>query len=172
MSAGRALLRSMVVPPRSSPQEPLSDVLAGLPASVATALDTGPMATAVRALLTAGWRPAQLGARIGALPATDDPASHVHGFLVALADEESPTDRASRERAERAAQAAAQQPDGPPASAETVAACLAQVRSHLLALRSRRPPRRESAPLPSADPAAAEGQQSLEVTVQPEPANG
>ena len=153
----------MASSPRRPPQEPLPDVLAGLPASVVGRLDTAPIAAAVRDLLRAGWRPVQLGARIGALTATEDPAAQVQAFLVALSDEETPIGRADRERTERAAAAQrARRATGPPASPETIARCLAQVRSQLLLQRSRRPAQRgpegpsgrdpvEARPHPAAD---------------------
>ena len=162
--------------PRRRPREPLPGVLADLPASVATRLDTAPIAAAARALLAADWRPVQLGARIGALPVTDDPASQVQAFLAALSDEETPVGRADRERAERAATArteqAAREAAGPPASPETIARCLAQVRSQLLLQRRRPPVRRGQEVRPARDPVAAGPHPAADFPVDHPPDDG
>lgn len=72
-----------------------------LPAATARALDTSAVAAAVRPLLACGWRPAQLAARVGALPVSEAPEAAVVAFLQQLADRESPRQAWDREWAER-----------------------------------------------------------------------
>ena len=82
------------------------EVFGGLPALTARALDDADVAAAVRALLDVGWRPVQVGARVGALPAADDPLGPVLALLRQLADTESPQRAWERQRAEQARQQA------------------------------------------------------------------
>lgn len=83
-----------------------------LPAAFARACDVPEVAAAVRPLLARGWRPAQLSARLGALPEPPgDPVPAVVAFLGQLLERSSPQEAFDREQAERAARPA---PDGPP----------------------------------------------------------
>lgn len=77
------------------------EVFGAVPARTARALDDPDVAAAVRVLLDAGWRPAQIGARVGALPAADDPTAPVLAFLRQLTQTESPQQAWQRQRAER-----------------------------------------------------------------------
>lgn len=77
------------------------EVFGGLPARTARALDEPDVAAAVRVLLDAGWRPAQIGARVGAAPAADEPTAPVLALLRQLAQTESPQQAWQRQRAER-----------------------------------------------------------------------
>ncbi len=77
------------------------EVFGGLPALTARALDDADVAAAVRVLLDAGWRPAQVGSRAGALPAAPDPVAAVLALLRQLAQSESPQQAWERQRAER-----------------------------------------------------------------------
>lgn len=78
------------------------EVFGGLPALTGRALDDADVAAAVRVLLDAGWRPAQVGSRVGALPAAPDPVTAVLALLRQLAEAESPQQAWERQRAERA----------------------------------------------------------------------
>lgn len=77
------------------------EVFGALPSATARALDVPEVAIAVRPLLAAGWRPAQLAARVGALPASADPVGGVTTFLVALRERDCPQRLWERERAAR-----------------------------------------------------------------------
>lgn len=77
------------------------EVFGALPRSTARALDVPVVAAVVRPLLSAGWRPAQLAARVGALPAATDPVGSVVAFLTALRERDSPQHTWERERAAR-----------------------------------------------------------------------
>ncbi len=72
-----------------------------LPSEVVHALVGPEVEHAVQPLLAAGWRPAQLQARIGALPASGDPRAAVLTLLQELSAKESPARRWARERAQR-----------------------------------------------------------------------
>lgn len=78
------------------------EVFGGLPALTARVLDEADVAAAVRVLLDAGWRPAQIGLRVGALPAAPDPVASVLVLLRQLAEAESPQQVWQRQRAEQA----------------------------------------------------------------------
>ena len=80
------------------------EVFGGLPALTARTLDDPDVAAAVRALLDRGWRPAQVGSRVGAVPAAADPVTAVLALLGQLAQAESPQQAWERQRAERAHQ--------------------------------------------------------------------
>ena len=86
------------------------EVFGGLPALTARALDDPAVAGAVRPLLERGWRPAQLGARVGALPVSGDPLPAVVAFLEQLLERESPQHAWERERAEREQRSAEAEP--------------------------------------------------------------
>lgn len=135
-------LPGLGVPPVSRPvRGALLEVLSDLPRGVAHRLDEPEVAQAVDELLARGWRPAQLGARIGVLPASDDPVPQVVSFLRALAGQDSPEQRALRERElrEHAAQdARAAAPE--PASDEARERWLAEVRRGLKGTPRRRLP--------------------------------
>lgn len=101
------------------PQSPLFDpprdrlgarlheqVFGALPSSTARALDVAEVAAAVRPLLERGWRPAQLAARVGALPAPSDPVPAVIAFLEQLLARSSPQEAWEAERAARDAERA------------------------------------------------------------------
>lgn len=77
------------------------EVFGALPSCTARALDLPEVASVVRPLLDRGWRPAQLAARVGALPASAEPVSGVVAFLEQLAERDSPQQRWERERTER-----------------------------------------------------------------------
>ena len=85
-------------------------VFGALPASTARALDVPEVAAAVRRLLERGWRPAQLAARVGALPAAPDPVPAVTAFLEQLLDRDSPSTAWAREQAERDRERAERRP--------------------------------------------------------------
>lgn len=104
-----------------------------LPASLGRACDVPEVAAAVRPLLLRGWRPAQLSARIGALPdPPGDPVPAVVAFLGQLLERSSPQEAADRERAERARQQAALTAAQPtPASDDERARWVAQARRSL-----------------------------------------
>ena len=106
-----------------------------LPASTAHALDDPAVAAAVRPLLDRGWRPAQLAARVGALPPAGDPAAAVAAvtaFLGQLLERDSPQQARDRERAQRARAAAERASSAPaPASEEAKAHWVAQARRSL-----------------------------------------
>lgn len=76
-------------------------VFGALPSATARALDVPGVAQVVRPLLDAGWRPAQLAARVGALPAAGDPVHVVVEFLTRLRERDSPQQTWERERAAR-----------------------------------------------------------------------
>lgn len=75
-------------------------VSADLLPEVARALVGPEVERAVLPLLASGWRPAQLQARIGALPASGDPLAAVLTLLRELSALESPAQRWARERAQ------------------------------------------------------------------------
>ena len=93
-----------------------------LPASTAAALDDPAVAAAVRPLLERGWRPAQLAARVGALPASGDPVGAVVAFLAQLLERDTPQQAWERERAARADAAAVRAAQTPPPASDEVRA--------------------------------------------------
>ena len=94
------------------------EVFGALPSATARALDVPEVAALVRDLLAAGWRPGQLAARVGALPAADDPLGPVLAFLQALLERDSPQRRWERERAERDRERASQRDQAHQAASE------------------------------------------------------
>ena len=106
-------------------------VFGQLPALLARSLDVPEVAAAVRPLLQRGWRPAQLGARVGALPAAADPVPAVVAFLEQLLERTSPQEAWQRERAERARAAEAEDDGRQVASDEVRAHWVAQARRSL-----------------------------------------
>jgi len=125
------------------------EVFGALPALLGKALDVAEVAAAVRPLLAQGWRPAQLGARVGALPEPSDPVPAVVAFLEQLLERDSPEQAWQRERAERAGvQAAAADPEHVVASDEARAHWVAQARRALgVPAPGRRPPPPRTAPV-------------------------
>ena len=119
------------------------EVFGALPTTTARALDVPEVAAAVRPLLAGGWRPAQLGARVGALPAADDPVPGVTAFLVALRERDCPAHLWEREQAARRAERDARQLEQGVASEESRARWAAEAR-RTLGL----PARPRSAPTP------------------------
>ena len=107
------------------------EVFGALPSLTARALDDAQVAAAVRPLLERGWRPAQLAARVGALPAAEDPVAAVTAFLEQLLARDCPQQEWERERAARADAAATHQSGPPPASAEVRAHWVAEARRAL-----------------------------------------
>lgn len=107
-------------------------VFGDLPTATARALDTPDVAGAVRPLLASGWRPAQLAARVGALPASEDPVPAVLALLQRLCERDSPSSAWQRERAERERQQAARDEDRHAAASEASrAAWVAEARRSL-----------------------------------------
>lgn len=118
------------------------EVFGGLPALTARALDEPEVAAAVRALLDRGWRPAQLGARVGALPAAEDPVGLVLALLWRLREAESPQQAWERQQAERTQQ---------PAEGDGHRVASDEERAHWVAEARRAigmPPRRRCEPAP------------------------
>ncbi len=111
----------------------LHDELFGaLPAATGRQLDVPEVAAAVRPLLAAGWRPAQLAARVGALPAADDPVVAVVAFLEQLLERDCPQHVWERERADRERERAVpKQEDRPVASEASRAHWVAEARRSL-----------------------------------------
>ena len=132
----------------------LADVVRDLPAVLVRALDTAEVGREVDALVAAGWRPGQLGARIGAEPAQGDPrrdADHVVAVLRALR-EQTPPDVAHARELERRRQdredRRAQTPR--PASPEVRRRSAERIRSELGLV-----PRRAAEPEPRTRPACS-----------------
>ena len=137
-------------PPRDRLGRRLHDeVFGALPALLGRALDVPEVAAAVRPLLARGWRPAQLGARVGALPEPSDPVPAVVAFLEQLLERECPEQAWQRERAERArAHAASTDPGHVVASDEARAHWVAEARRALgVPAPGRRPPTPRAAPV-------------------------
>lgn len=89
-------------PPDRLPRRLHAQVFGELPVLLARSLDVPEVAAVVRPLLAAGWRPPQLGARVGALPPSEDPVAAVVAFLHGLGQRASPQVAWQHERAERA----------------------------------------------------------------------
>ena len=136
----------------SATSSALADVVRDLPAVLVRALDTAQVGREVDALVASGWRPGQLGARVGAEPtqgsSTRD-ADHVLSVLRSLRDE-TPPDVAHARELERRRQARddrrAQTPR--PASPEVRRRSAERIRSELGLV-----PRRAAAPEPRTRPA-------------------
>lgn len=130
------------------------DLFGHLPWRDAQALHVPEVAAAVRPLLARGWRPAQLAARVGALPAAGDPSAtltSVVAFLQVLIERDSPAVehaavRTARDRERQERQAA----EEPVASDEVKAHWVAHARRSLGL-----PPRPRSVPAAPASPACA-----------------
>ena len=102
------------------------EVFGALPSATARALDDVRVAAAVRPLLARRWRPAQLAARVGALPVSADPVAAVVAFLGQLLERDSPQQAWDGGRAARERERAEQDRRGTQAASE-------QVRAHWLA---------------------------------------
>lgn len=79
----------------------LDEVFAVLPARVARSLDRPDIHVIVGELLSHGWTPPQLAARVSALRIAGDTATAVRDLLLALLEEDSPRRLADRAREER-----------------------------------------------------------------------
>lgn len=123
------------------------EVFGVLPAATARALDVPEVAAAVRPLLAAGWRPAQLAARVGAVPAAPDPLVAVVAFLIALQERDCPQRVWERERAERDRERAARDQQGRAAASDAARAHWAAEARRTLGLPAR------ACPAPAARPA-------------------
>ncbi len=125
------------------------EVFGVLPSLTARALDTPEVAAAVRPLIERGWRPAQLAARVGALPAGGEPVLTVVAFLGELLGRDAPQQAWERERAARALERTLrEEPEHVPASEQSRAHWAAEARRTLgLPLR----PRAVAAPLAQRD---------------------
>lgn len=119
----------------------LDDVVRSLPALLVRALDTGSVAAEVDALVAAGWRPGQLGARIGRAPSqggVDRDAEQVLTVLRALRDELPPDVAHAREVERRRRQQQDERARAPrPASYEVRQRSVERIRGEL-GLRRRR----------------------------------
>ena len=90
------------------PEGVLDEVLATLPARVSRSLDRPDVHLVLSELLSEGWRPPQLAARVAGLRIAGDVATSVRDLLLGLLEEDSPrrvADRAREERREAAAAA-------------------------------------------------------------------
>ena len=83
------------------------EVFGALPSLTARALDVPEVAVAVRPLLERGWRPAQLAARVGALPVGGESVPTIVAFLGELLSRDAPQRAWERERAARELERAA-----------------------------------------------------------------
>ena len=114
-------------------------VFGDLPARLATALHTPEIGDLVLQLLDGGWRQGQLAARIGAMPAGNDPVADITALLQGFLEQVPPDARWREEKRERELtrqRAAFEQP----ASDESRQAWIARIRDDLGA---RRPGPRE-----------------------------
>ncbi len=102
------------------------EVFGALPSATARALDDVRVAAAVRPLLARHWRPAQLAARVGALPVSADPVGAVVAFLEQLLGRDSPQQAWDSERSAREHERAEQGRRGERAASE-------QARAHWVA---------------------------------------
>ena len=132
-----------------------AEVFGNLPALLARELDVREVAAAVRPLLARGWRPAQLGARVGALPAPADPVPAVVAFLEELLARRSPQEAWQQDRAARAS-AATEADDPPPASDDVRAHWVAEAR-RVLGTPVRPHPQRPARPTPTCSSCNGEG---------------
>jgi hypothetical protein len=111
-------------------------VFGELPSSVQRGLRTAEIGDLVTQLLDAGWRPGQIGARVGAMTAGDDPVADVMRLLTGFLEQLPPDARWRQEKADRElvrSRAEVEQP----ASEETRQAWIARIRSDLAVPRER-----------------------------------
>ena len=111
-------------------------VFGELPSSLQRALRTAEIGDLVTQLLDAGWRPGQIGARVGAMTAGDDPVSDVTRLLTGFLDQVPPDARWRQERVERELARSRAEVEQP-ASDETRRAWIAHIRSDLAVPRPR-----------------------------------
>jgi hypothetical protein len=113
----------------------LADVVRDLPALLVRSLDADRVGHEVDALVAAGWRPGQLGARIGAAPSLGSPdrdADHVLQLLSALRDETPPDVAHARELERRRRDRADERARAPqPASPEVQRRSAERIRAEL-----------------------------------------
>lgn len=76
-------------------------VFGELPSSVSRSLRTPDVGDLVVQLLDAGWRPGQIGARVGAMTPTGDPVADVTALLTGFLDQLPPDARWRQDKAER-----------------------------------------------------------------------
>jgi hypothetical protein len=122
----------------------LADVVDRFPGLLVRALDAEQAGREVDALVAAGWRPGQLGARIGATPSLGSPdrdADQVLGLLRSLRDEVPPDVAHAREREQRRRDRADERARAPqPASPEVRRRSVERIRRELGLTPSRRTP--------------------------------
>lgn len=115
-------------------------VFGELPSRLADELRTPEIGDLVLQLLDKGWRQGQLAARIGALPAGNDPVGDITRLLEGFVDLVPPDARWREEKAERELLKRSSEQFEAPASEESRQAWLTQIRSDL---GTRQGPRRE-----------------------------
>lgn len=116
-------------------------VFGQLPSSLQTRLRTAEVGDLVLQLLDAGWRRGQLAARLGAMPAGEDPEQDVVRLLRGFLDQLPPDARWREEKAERDALRASRAESEQPASEESRQRWVAQIRAELSVPRTRGPSR-------------------------------
>lgn len=105
-------------------------VFGELPSSLQRSLRTSEIGELVVQLLDAGWRPGQIGSRVGAMTAGDDPVADVLRLLTGFLDQLPPDARWRQEKSERSllrSRAEVEQP----ASEASRDSWIAQIRSEL-----------------------------------------
>jgi hypothetical protein len=116
-------------------------VFGELPSSLQAQLRTAEVGDLVLQLLDAGWRRGQLAARLGAMPAGEDPAQDATRLLRGFLDQLPPDARWREERAERDALRASRAEAEQPASEESRQRWVAQIRAELSVPRAPQPAR-------------------------------
>jgi hypothetical protein len=111
-------------------------VFGELPSSVSRALRTAEVGDLVTQLLDAGWRPGQIGARVGAMTAGDDAVADVTRLLTGFLDQLPPDARWRQEKSERDLERSRAEVEQP-ASDETRREWIARIRSELAIPRER-----------------------------------
>jgi hypothetical protein len=111
-------------------------VFGDLPSSLQRALRTAEIGDLVTQLQDAGWRPGQIGSRVGAMTTGDDPVLDVTRLLTGFVDQVPPDARWRQEKAERDLQRSRAEVERP-ASDEAREAWIAQIRSELGSPRQR-----------------------------------
>lgn len=106
-------------------------VFGELPTSLQTRLRTAEVGDLVLQLLDAGWRRGQLAARLGAMPAGEDPEADVVRLLRGFLEQLPPDARWREEKAERDALQASRAEAEEPASEESRQRWVAQIRADL-----------------------------------------